>query len=182
MMLTNKLWCRLFIVPLLTAAAAGLGACQGNSGDILWREYEAKLAGCQLIPRGADARHAEPLDNRTRCLINCFLQESCADLRTFLCYFTISDAPLDPCISRCPPQSQPDDFVCRNGVTVPASARCNLAQDCSDGSDEIDCPTFSCQNGDEIPDRYRCDGNQDCSDGSDEAGCLPWLQSILICR
>jgi hypothetical protein len=177
-MMKEHLWCGLGLVPLIAVAAVGLGGCQ--STDTLWERYETKLASCQLIPQGAHLRSPEPLDNRDRCLLNCFLQESCAELKTFLCYFSSSDAPLGPCVSNC--VSLPNDFTCTNGSTVPANTRCNGTQDYSDSSDEVGCLTFSCQNGDQILARYRCDENQDCSDGSDEAGCPPALSSLLICK
>ena len=61
------------------------------------------------------------------------------------------------------------------------SNRCDNAYDCTDRSDEDNCPTrppgqchedeFQCQVGGCIPQAWKCDSHNDCEDGTDEAGC-----------
>ncbi|XP_048800560.1 low-density lipoprotein receptor-related protein 8 isoform X1 [Lagopus muta] len=69
-----------------------------------------------------------------------------------------------------------DQFQCRNERCIPAVWACDEDNDCSDNSDEEDCPKktcaesdFACDNGHCIPDRWKCDGEEECSDGSDES-------------
>lgn len=71
-------------------------------------------------------------------------------------------------------------FDCESGEEVGTNKRCNLAWECSDGSDEFLCPapkstliTYI-----ECPDKKgwfsqnkKCNGIPDCLDGSDELGC-----------
>uniref|UniRef100_A0A4W4ESI8 EGF-like domain-containing protein n=1 Tax=Electrophorus electricus TaxID=8005 RepID=A0A4W4ESI8_ELEEL len=67
-------------------------------------------------------------------------------------------------------------FKCKNGRCIPTPWRCDDDDDCSDNSDEDNCPKktcastdFACKNGQCVPARWRCDGEPECSDGSDEA-------------
>uniref|UniRef100_A0A8C9U2P2 Low density lipoprotein receptor-related protein 8, apolipoprotein e receptor n=1 Tax=Scleropages formosus TaxID=113540 RepID=A0A8C9U2P2_SCLFO len=67
-------------------------------------------------------------------------------------------------------------FQCRNQRCIPVIWRCDDDDDCSDNSDEDNCPKktcaatdFTCKNGQCVPERWRCDGEPECPDGSDEA-------------
>uniref|UniRef100_A0AAR2KWC9 EGF-like domain-containing protein n=1 Tax=Pygocentrus nattereri TaxID=42514 RepID=A0AAR2KWC9_PYGNA len=67
-------------------------------------------------------------------------------------------------------------FQCKNGRCIPTPWRCDDDDDCSDNSDEENCPKktcattdFACKNGQCVPARWRCDGEPECADGSDEA-------------
>uniref|UniRef100_A0A8C6LCT6 LDL receptor related protein 8 n=1 Tax=Nothobranchius furzeri TaxID=105023 RepID=A0A8C6LCT6_NOTFU len=67
-------------------------------------------------------------------------------------------------------------FQCNNKRCIPTIWRCDDDDDCSDNSDEENCPRktcapaeFACLNGQCVPGRWRCDGEPECPDGSDEA-------------
>ncbi|XP_070224132.1 low-density lipoprotein receptor-related protein 8 isoform X12 [Bos mutus] len=69
-----------------------------------------------------------------------------------------------------------NQFRCRNERCIPSVWRCDEDDDCSDNSDEDDCPKktcadsdFTCNNGHCIRERWKCDGEEDCPDGSDES-------------
>ncbi|KAF9421563.1 hypothetical protein HW555_002496 [Spodoptera exigua] len=70
----------------------------------------------------------------------------------------------------------PDEWRCRNGLCVPAEARCDGSIQCYDRSDETycECPAdqFTCTDGQCISSSRFCDGLADCADSSDEPdGC-----------
>lgn len=73
-------------------------------------------------------------------------------------------------------ECEEDQFRCRNDRCIPSVWRCDEDNDCSDNSDEDDCPKrtcadsdFTCDNGHCIPERWKCDGEEECPDGSDES-------------
>ena len=60
-------------------------------------------------------------------------------------------------------------FPCENGICVTLDKVCNLANDCGDNSDEINClNNFQCNSGEFVPMSKKCDGEIHCKDGSDE--------------
>ncbi|XP_071119484.1 very low-density lipoprotein receptor-like isoform X2 [Haliotis cracherodii] len=77
-----------------------------------------------------------------------------------------------PTNSSCPSTQ----FQCRDAKCIPMGWRCDGDVDCTDKSDEIDCPSttcaedeFHCQDKKCIPMRWTCDKDSDCKDGSDES-------------
>ncbi|XP_068809290.1 low-density lipoprotein receptor-related protein 8 isoform X1 [Struthio camelus] len=73
-------------------------------------------------------------------------------------------------------ECEEDQFQCGNKRCIPAIWKCDEDDDCSDNSDEADCPRktcaesdFTCDNGHCIPARWKCDGEEECPDGSDES-------------
>ncbi|XP_043317219.1 low-density lipoprotein receptor-related protein 8 isoform X9 [Cervus elaphus] len=73
-------------------------------------------------------------------------------------------------------ECEENQFRCRNERCIPSVWRCDEDDDCSDNSDEDDCPKktcadsdFTCNDGHCIRERWKCDGEEDCSDGSDES-------------
>uniref|UniRef100_A0A480LYQ9 Low-density lipoprotein receptor-related protein 8 isoform X9 n=1 Tax=Sus scrofa TaxID=9823 RepID=A0A480LYQ9_PIG len=73
-------------------------------------------------------------------------------------------------------ECEENQFRCRNERCIPSLWRCDEDDDCSDNSDEDDCPKktcadsdFTCDNGHCIHARWKCDGEEECPDGSDES-------------
>nr|XP_046225254.1 LOW QUALITY PROTEIN: low-density lipoprotein receptor-related protein 2 [Oncorhynchus gorbuscha] len=67
-------------------------------------------------------------------------------------------------------------FQCANGQCIDLDWRCDGTKDCTDDSDELNCPPPSCSSqqfkcvtgGECISLQFVCDGEEDCTDGSDE--------------
>ncbi|KAK3782893.1 hypothetical protein RRG08_002522 [Elysia crispata] len=80
-------------------------------------------------------------------------------------------------ICGCPPH----EFQCNSSHCIDLVRRCDVTEDCQDGSDELDCETFACPkthfkcaNHKCVPRDKHCDFENDCGDNSDESdNCEP---------
>lgn len=78
---------------------------------------------------------------------------------------TSPSVPVTPC----------SGYTCNNSRCINERWRCDGTNDCSDNSDELNCPPktcssdhFTCNNSKCIGINHVCDGDNDCGDGSDE--------------
>ncbi|XP_036940807.1 low-density lipoprotein receptor-related protein 8-like isoform X4 [Acanthopagrus latus] len=95
------------------------------------------------------------------------------DIRTLLLFHSVV---LSLHFSEATDECEDGQFQCNNKRCIPTIWRCDDDDDCSDNSDEENCPRktcapaeFACLNGQCVPGRWRCDGEPECPDGSDEA-------------
>jgi len=72
----------------------------------------------------------------------------------------------------------PNEFQCNDGACIQSEWTCDTDSDCTDGSDELNCPSdcsgehqLKCNNGQCITSEFRCDGDDDCGDSTDEVDC-----------
>jgi low density lipoprotein receptor-related protein 5/6 len=77
-----------------------------------------------------------------------------------------------------PPTCKPDEFTCTFGTLacIPLQWRCDGQSECSDHSDEMNCPEcganqFRCRSGQCVNGTLLCDGSKDCDDSTDELSC-----------
>merc|ERR1711934_1121106 len=74
------------------------------------------------------------------------------------------------------------EFACKNGQCIETDWVCDTESDCTDGSDEANCPSdcsgshqLKCGNGKCISKEFQCDGDNDCGDNTDEQDCHKWI-------
>jgi hypothetical protein len=128
--------------------------------------FAQKLRECGFLsedgrlPDGFDSFE----DRDSRCFYACMIERSCADIREFLC--SIYATPTSECMHTCL-----GTHICSDGEDIFAVQVCDGIVNCSDGGDEVDCPTFRCDDGEVVVAAARCNFVAECEDVSDEHGC-----------
>lgn len=76
-----------------------------------------------------------------------------------------------------------NEFTCKSGECIGLGLYCDSIQDCTDGSDEVNCTVcdpereIACRTLNAcLPRSLRCNGKTDCPDGSDERDCEPKIE------
>jgi hypothetical protein len=124
--------------------------------------YRARLQACGVLTDGPFSC-VEPATETERCELGCYAGASCTLLWDFRC------RSLPPVIERCVDNCYA--FTCDSGEKIWLDWVCDDENDCTDASDEVDCPVFQCASGEVIAERYRCNWATNCIDNSDEVGC-----------
>jgi len=149
------------VVPVLTA------------DQMLEATYSKKFLECSGLNGGTLPADYFTIDDAyARCIANCVLADTCANIGTWFCNGGAANGKgsVYACTSKCP-LAPVDGFSCGNGKTIPHAYVCDVSSqlDCAGKTDEQNCPQdFQCTSGERIPMRLRCDGVPACKDGSDE--------------
>jgi hypothetical protein len=141
--------------------------------QMLEASYSKKFLECSGLNGGTlPADYFTIDDGYARCIANCVMADSCANVGTWFCGggATTGKGTVYACINKCP-LAPTDGFACANGKTIPHAYVCDLGSqlDCAGKDDEKNCTLdFQCGSGERLPMRLRCDGYPACKDGSDE--------------
>lgn len=159
------------VFVLLESQPASDGPGPGTGGGDIASRFLQRLEACGLLSKTGDVAPIVAYTPDEECFFNCMLSAECDTLHALWCSDALDSAPVEACVNEC----LGGTFTCADGDSVEALYRCDLVEDCADGSDELDCPqerVFTCDDGltviftDEV-----CDTYIDCEDGADEADC-----------
>lgn len=147
---------------LLAIACSGSGS---GTGGNLCGEFRTKVDSCGFHKLASEGECDADQDSDTVCYANCVLSLPCDAYVAAYCHQEYSG--FASCVEKC----EPPPFVCADGESLPADAKCDGYQSCADGSDEVGCPTTDCGDGDTYVQSEKCDGFAACQNGADEVGC-----------
>lgn len=144
---------------------------QRNADDsTTCRHLVEQFTRCDMLFSGTHLNGCLDDDPLLPCLSACVEDASCAQLEAAYCDQAFN--AYAGCVNECQMGPMLPDFVCSDGMPIPAEFLCDNVEDCRDGEDE-DCPEgkFICDDGLPIPLGWRCDSLLDCPDGEDEVDC-----------
>lgn len=128
----------------------------------------AKYRSCDLVGEG----DFDCIGHMDACVTLCEIEASCTELADWLCLTLGNDSPMWRCVFDC--AAGPGGYICESdGLAIPNDRFCDGVADCSDGSDENQCPATVCTIDWRtiVPAESLCDGVDDCFDGTDEEEC-----------